>query len=194
MTTKRNDTVPSTKVIGGPARASYAHVFTPTSMDPDDPKKKYSIALLISKKETALIKEIRAAIKNATEAAKSKWGGKIPANLRNPLRDGDEEKPGDDIYEGHYFINASSPSKPGVIDKDRNPLTSEDEFYSGCYCRFSINFFGYNTAGNKGVGAGLNHLQKIKDGERLGGRASVDEDFAEDWNDDGEASDDDMLG
>lgn len=190
---------PSTKVLGGPARFSFAHVFVPTSMDPDDPKKKYSVQLLIPKKDTAFVKMIKDAIKAASELGKQKkWGGKLPANLRSPLRDGDAEKPDVDVYAGHYFINATSGQKPGVVDKDRNPLTSDDEFYSGCFGRFSINFFPYDAKGNKGIGCGLNHLQKTRDGERLGGRPGVDDEFNDDWkdpedNDENSSDDNDLL-
>lgn len=188
-----------TKVNGGPARASYAHVFVPTSMEPDDPKKKYSICLLIPKSNKTLVAALKAGIKAAQERDKAKWKGKIPANLRSPLRDGDIEKPEDENYKGMYFINASSPTKPGVVGTERDEeqklvkLTTDEEFYSGCWCRFSINFFGYNTAGNQGVGAGLNHLQKVKDDVRLAGRPDVESEFDEDWTDDA-SEDDDMMG
>lgn len=190
-TTKRQGSKENSpmKVIGGLARVSYAHVFKPTSVHPDKPETlKYSAVLLIPKTNKELIKTIKVAINAAIEAGvESKWNNKKPNNLNLPLRDGDnEDKP---EYAGHYFLSVKSDTKPGIVDKDREPLTSEDEFYSGCYVRFSIKFFPYNTAGNKGVGVNLNHLQKVKDGERLGGRASVDEDFSEDWNDE----DDDNL-
>lgn len=185
----------ATKVIGGPARFSYAHVFKPVSMDPDDAeaKKKYSVCLLIPKANKALVTEIRNAIKAATEAGKSKWGGKIPNGLKIPLRDGDEERSDDENYKGMYFINASSDAKPGIVDASREPITSEDDFYSGCWGRFSVNFFAFNAKGNKGIGCGLNHLQKTRDGERLSGRASVEDDFNDDWQDEEVTDDNDLI-
>lgn len=199
MSTPQKDNKKSaTKVIGGIFRFSYCHVFTPTSIDPDSEDKKYSVSLLLPKSNKVLIDEIKKAIKAAADVGKEKkWSNKLPANLRSPLRDGDVEKPGDPIYKGHYFINCNSASKPGVVDAERNPITSEDEFYSGCYGRASINFFPYSFRGNNGIGCGLNHLQKTRDGERLGGRASVDEDFNDDFNDDeataGSTEDNDLL-
>lgn len=198
MTDKSKKNVATKVVAGGNnVRFSYAHVFVPTSMEPDDPKKKYSVQLLIPKKDKVLVEQLKKAINAAKEIGKAdKWKGQLPANLRNPLRDGDKEHPDEEAYKGMYFINATSVAKPGIIDKDRNPLTSEDDFYSGCYGRFSINFFPYDAKGNRGVGCGLNHLQKTKDGERLGGRASVDEDFNDDWEDpesDSSSEEDDDL-
>lgn len=173
-----------TKVVTKKAlvRFSYAHVFKPTKMEGEtDDKLQYSVSILIPKKEVALIKEIRAKIKLAAEAAKSKWGGKVPANLKICLKDGDVDKADDDNYAGMMYINARSKQKPGVVDREGVPISSEDEFYSGCWGRVSFSLFGYNTAGSKGVGAGLNHVQKIKDGERLGGRSSAEEDFDDEY-------------
>lgn len=166
-----------TKVITNKVRFSYAHVFTPTAVGESEDKK-YSVSLIISKSDKETIKLINQAIKNATEAGKTaKWNGKIPANLKTPLRDGDEERPDDEAYANAYFINASAVTRPGVVGRDREPITDEDEFYSGCYGRASVTFYAFNASGNKGIAAGLNHVQKTSEGEPLGGRVSVDVDF-----------------
>ena len=55
----------------------------------------------------------------------------------------------------------------------------QDEFYSGCICRVSITFFGFDIDGNKGVGASLNNIMKVRDGERLDGATNAEDDFAE---------------
>lgn len=180
---------PATVVMGGPARFSYLHVFEPSSMDPEG-KKKYSASLIIPKSDKALVKKIKDAIAAAKEIGKAKWGGKIPGNLKEPLRDGDAERPDDEAYRDAYFINASSTQKPGIVDANRVPLTSDEEFYSGCYGRFHVNFYAFNTAGNKGVACGLNHLQKLRDGDRLAGRISVENAFDDDYSD----GDENMLG
>lgn len=180
----------NTIVMGGPARFSYLHVFEPSSMEPEG-KKKYSAALIISKKETALLAKIKSAIAAAKEAGKAKWGGKIPANLKEPLRDGDVERGDDEAYKGCFFINASSTQKPGIVDSNKVPISSNEEFYSGCYGRFHVNFYAFNTAGNKGVACGLNHLQKLRDGDRLAGRISIDAAFDDEYTED---QDNDMLG
>lgn len=174
----------STKVVTGKVRFSYAHVFEAHSINEGDDKK-YSVSLIIPKKDKATVAKIQAAIKEALEEGKAKkFNGKMPANPKSPLRDGDEEKPDDENYKGAYFINANSNRKPGVVDADRNEILDKDEFYSGCYGRASLNFYPFNFNGTKGVAAGLQNLQKLEDGLKLGGGASTpDEDFGDDIDD-----------
>lgn len=179
-----------TKVITGKVRASYAHVFEPASVE-DGGKKKYSISLIISKDDTVLIEKINKAIDAAKQVGKAKWGGKIPAKLKIPLRDGDEERPDDDAYANSYFLNAASDSKPGLIDLMKKEITDPEQFYSGCFCRASINFYPFDTSGNRGIAVGLNNLQKVSDGEPLGGgRSKAEDDFNDDFAND---EDDDLL-
>jgi hypothetical protein len=167
-----------TKVITGKVRFSYLHVFEPSAID-DSQDKKYSVSLIIPKKDKETLAKIGKAIEAAKEAGKAKLGGKIPANLKTPLRDGDEERPDDEAYEGSYFINANCKTKPGLVAKNLKPIESEEELYSGCFGRASITFYAFNTSGNKGIAAGLNNLMKLEDGESLGGRQSAENDFSE---------------
>lgn len=174
----------TTKVIIGskehPVRFSYAHVHEPYSME-EGGTKKYSISILISKDDKATIKKIEAAIALALEQGKAKFGGKIPTKWKNPLRDGDEERQDDETYENCMFVGASSTRKPGIVDENTDEIMSQDEFYSGCYGRASVNFYPFNVSGNKGVAAGLQNLQKLKDGDKLsGGGSSAADDFGDD--------------
>lgn len=100
------------------------------------------------------------------------------------MRDGDIEKPDDEAYANAYFINANSATAPGVVDADRQPIIERSEVYSGVYGRASINFYAFNVNGNKGIACGLNNLQKIRDGEPLGGKSSAESDFATDDDED----------
>lgn len=112
---------------------------------------------------------------------KLKGNGKsVPALsvLKTPLRDGDAERPDDEAYADEYFINANSATAPGIVDADRNPILDRSEVYSGVYSHASINFYAFNSNGNKGIACGLNNLQKIKDGEPLGGKSRAEDDFA----------------
>lgn len=170
----------STKVITGLVRFSFMSVWEPKASE-DNPELKYSTAIIIPKSDKATIKAIKAAEEVAKELGKSKWGGKIPAKLKTPLRDGDEEKPDDPAYENCYFLNANSKNAPGILDRYKQVIPKEksDEVYSGCYGRVSLNFYPYDMKGNKGVGAGLNNLMKVKDGEPLAGKASAIADFAD---------------
>lgn len=175
----------STKVITGKVRFSYANVFEPVAQNEGD-EPRYSTAILIPKSDKKTVAKINAAIKEALEEGISKFGGKIPKAYKSPLRDGDEDRD-DEVYAGHYFLSAKSPRKPQVVDADLEPIMDRDDFYSGCYGRASITFYAFNTAGNKGVAVALNNLQKLEDGERLGGSASTaEQDF-------GDIDDDDLL-
>lgn len=173
--------VNSTKVVTGKVRFCYVNVFEPTAMNEGDTLK-YNICILIPKSDTATIDKIKKAIEAAKEAGKVKLAdksGRIPANLKLPLRDGDEERSDDPAFEDHYFINANSVRQPSIVDRSLNPIMSRDEFYSGCYGRASINFYAFNVS-SKGIAAGLNNLQKLEDGEMLAGGSTAEEDFGGD--------------
>lgn len=185
----------STKVVTGEVRFSYAHVFEPASIEGSEPK--YSVSILIDKKDKKTLERIKAAIEAAKQAGISKFGGKVPANLKLPVRDGDTEREDDPVYAGKYFINANAKTKPGIVDKGGNPIIDTTEFYSGCYGHASVTFYAFNTSGNKGIACGLNNLMKTRDGEMLGGRASAEDDFADlidsDFGSD-DGNDDDIFG
>ena len=171
----------STKVITGKVRFSYVNIFNARAFQQGQDAK-YSICLLIDKKDKATLSKIKAAIEAAIqEGISSKWGGKRPANLKLPLRDGDAERAEEaPEYAGCYFLNANSVQKPGVVDKDLNEILDPTEVYSGCYGRASVTFYPFNSNGNKGIAVGLNNVQKLEDGEPLGAaRASAEEDFAD---------------
>jgi len=185
MSATTTGAIPTTKVITGLVRFSYLHVWEPAAVQ-EGQDKKYSASLIIPKSDKATLAKIRAAIDAAKEAGKTKFGGKIPAVLKTPLRDGDVERPEDDAYAGAWFINASAKTKPGLVDASVQPILDQSELYSGCYGKASITFYAFNTSGNKGIAAGLNHLMKVKDGESLGGRSTAESDFG--------AEDDDLLG
>ncbi len=181
----------STKVVTGKVRFSYVNIFRSRSFS-EGQDAKYSICLLIPKEDKATIKKIKAAIEAAIEdGISAKWGGKKPANLKLPLRDGDDERADEaPEYEGMLFLNANSNQKPGIVDKDLNEILDPDEVYSGCWGRAAINFYAFNTNGNKGVGVGLNNIQKLKDGDRLGSsRASAESDFGDGFTDDDDSED-----
>lgn len=173
----------STKVVTGKARFSYLNVFEAKAIG-DSTDLKFSVSILIPKSDKVTLKKIEEAIEAAIAAGKSsKFEGKIPGNLKKPLRDGDEERGDDPAYAGHFFLNANAKTKPGLVDADRNPIMDKADLYSGCYGRASVTFYAFNTKGNKGIACGLNHLQKIADGEHLDGRTNPEDDFSDDFDD-----------
>lgn len=163
------------KVVTGTVRLSYAHIWEPASINGSD--EKYSVSLIIPKSDTKTVKAIQDAVEQAKQDGKSKFGGKIPANLKLPLRDGDIERPDDETYADSYFINANSKDKPQIVDTKVQPIIDRNEVYSGCYARVSISLYAFNTNGNKGIACGLGNIQKIADGEPLGGRSRAEDDF-----------------
>lgn len=178
---------PMKVITGTNTRWSYANVWEPKSINGGAPK--YSVSLIIPKSDTKTITKIQAAIEAAYKEGEAKLKGNgrsVPAlsALKTPLRDGDTERPDDEAYADAYFINANSASAPGIVDADRQPIIDRSEVYSGVYGRASINFYAFNSNGNKGIACGLNNLQKIKDGEPLGGKSRAEDDFASDDEDD----------
>ncbi len=148
-----------TKVITGiNTRLSYFHGWEPVSINGG--AEKYSVSVLIPKSDT-------------------EFGGKKPnkAAIKTPLRDGDVERE-DEAYKGHYFINANSTTAPQIVDRAVKPILDRGEVYSGCYARVSLNFYAFNSNGNKGIACGLGNIQKIRDGEPLGGKTSAADDFS----------------
>lgn len=172
-----------TRFTTGKARLTYAFLWTPRASDNDndadgkgDKGEKYSTCVLIPKDDRATLERLNMALSHAVQAGQSKglWGANIPTNFKWPLRDGDAEylDKGEE-YKGHWFLNASSIRQPRIVDLGRNDIYDESEVYSGCYARVCINFFPFNQKGNRGIGCGLEAVQKICDGEALGG-APVD--------------------
>lgn len=158
-------------------RVSYPNVFKPTNFAGQDPK--YGVTMLFDK--SVDLAELRALAKKAVE---KKWPdaairAKVLGNpkFKNPFRDGDTEKPDTEGYKNVVFIRANSKMKPGLVDRNVQPIIAEDEFYAGCYARATLTAYGYDMAGNIGVAFGLQNLQKLEDGEPFSGRKAAEEEF-----------------
>lgn len=165
-----------TKVVTGVVRLSYANVHEPKSINGGTPK--YSVSLIIPKSDTKTLSAIQMAVDAAIEEGRGKFGGKIPskAALKLPLRDGDIERD-DEAYKNCFFVNANSSAAPEIVDQELNPIMNRSEVYSGVYARVSLNFYAFNSNGNRGVACGLGNIQKIRDGEPLGGKTTAADDF-----------------
>ncbi|MEG1106891.1 MAG: DUF2815 family protein [Eubacterium sp.] len=164
-----------TKVITGEALLSYPALFEPKAMD-EKSAKKYSASFVFPKTDKDTLKLVKEAIEEAKENSKDLFGGKIPSNLKSPIHDGDNDKPDDAIYAGCYYINAYSTTAPKVVDSSVSDILDTSEIYAGCYVRASINFYAY-TKGSKGISAGLNNVQKLRDGDPIGGKSRAEDDF-----------------
>ena len=174
------------KVTTGRGRLCY----TQNVLTPDD-KDSYSLMFLIPKTDTTTINALKKTIEAFKKDAKAeaKWGSKFLASMKLPLRDGDTERDTEKSpeFKGHYFINANTYTKPGVVNAQMQEIIDPSEIYSGCYGRISIVPAAFNTDGNKGIKFYLNNIQKLADGEKLGGGASNP-------NDDFTAVEEDFLG
>ena len=182
----------STKVITGKVRFSYVNVFEPRE-DQNGGDPKYSITLLIPKSDTATVEKIKAAMAEARENFVKKNGANsLPVKPNHTMHDGDGVRDSGDPYgpecKGCYVITVSNKQKPVIVDSFRNEITDPGELYSGCYGRAAINFYAYSRNGKKGISAGLLSVQKLHDGDALGGARGSADDFDDDYNT-GEADD-----
>jgi len=174
----------TTRVTTKKVRFSYVHVFEPTAME-EGQTKKYQSAILIPKSDKVTVQAAKDAIQLALNNGKDRcFGGKIPAKWTNPLRDGDEEYPDDEVYAGHYFLNAKSIKRPVILGPDKELLVDKDDFYSGCYGRAVLNFYAYGgNVPSKGVAVGLESAMKLEDGDNLGGGGLSHQDIIDAYDD-----------
>jgi len=166
-----------TTVVTNECRFSFVHVFDPYAYDPTQTAK-YSLTILIPKSDDVTLGKIAEALVEAEKrGVETKWGGKKPAVVANPIYDGDGVRPNGEPFgpecKGHYVLTASAKADraPEVVDANGVHIDRPSEVYSGCYGRVCINFFAYANTGKKGIGAGLGPVQKLRDGEPLGGSA-----------------------
>ena len=185
--TANKNAVNPAKVIRSVCRLSYANIWQAKSINGGAPK--YSASVLIPKGDTKTVAKVKAAIQAAYEEGegKLKGNGKTApslASLKTPLRDGDTERPDDEAYAGHWFINANSNTAPGVVDANREPIYDTSEIYSGVYARVSLSFYAFNSNGNRGIACALQNIQKVRDGEALGGKSKAEDDFNDNFTSD----------
>lgn len=185
--TANKNAVNPAKVITGVCRLSYANIWQAKSINGGAPK--YSASVLIPKSDTKTLAKVKAAIQAAYEEGegKLKGNGKTApslASLKTPFRDGDTERPDDEAYAGHWFINANSNTAPGVVDANREPIYDTSEIYSGVYARVSLSFYTFNSNGNRGIACALQNIQKVRDGEALGGKSKAEDDFNDNFTSD----------
>ena len=169
-------------MVTGEMIISYPAVFTPK--ENLSGQLKYSCSLLVDKKDTKTVKELKAAIDKAIEKGKSTiWGGKVPPFRYEPLRDGDAElengSKDDPAYKGRYFLNCTSNDAPGIVGADAKPLMDQTKLFAGCIVRADISAFAYKNSGNNGVAWGLNNIMLVREGKRLDGRSTAEDAFSE---------------
>lgn len=175
----------ATKIVTGVVRFSYLKA---TEGKPDDKGNiKYGTMIIVPKSDKKTIRAIKEAIEEAYQEGKSLLGLKnetMPSKLKQPLYDGDDERPDDPACEDAMYFNASSNRKIEILDGEREPITNPDLIYSGMYGRASVTFKAYNAdSKSKGIACYINAIQKTKNGERLDGVTSGAKDFDDDFED-----------
>lgn len=183
------------KVVTPIFRVSFPNVFTPSSYDGGPPK--YGVSMLFTpaqftdadKKAWEAMKALANEV--SQEAFKKKLND-LPANFKRPFRKGEEKEGLDGYGPGVIFVNATSKMKPGLVDRNKQDILNQEDFYAGCYARATVVAFAYDNKG-KGVAFGLNNLQKVKDGESFSGRVDASEDFEDDLSEGASMTEDDPL-
>lgn len=170
------------QAMTGKARLSYCHLLTPRSSNGGEPK--FSVTVLIPKTDTATKARLDKAIEEACKTgATNLWGGR-PPRISVPLYDGDGARPSDGMpygpeCKGHWVLTASAKADrpPQVMDANTNPIINPADVYSGMYGRVIVSFFPYSNQGKKGVGCGLEGVQKVADGQPLGSHIDAAAEF-----------------
>lgn len=164
-----------TKIVTPTFRVSYPFVFE-ARLNQLSKQLEFSLVMLFDKKTAKQdLLDLRALCQ---KVAVERWKDKIPANLRNPFRDGDLEKADNISFKNMIFVTSKSKFMPGLVDQRKQPILNRDEFYGGCYARAQVNVYSYSQAGNNGVNLGLLHIQKVKDGQPFGNRTRPEDAFA----------------
>lgn len=165
----------------GEVRLSYAHLDKPYAHDPKGTPK-YSVTILMPKTDTASKARLDAAYQAAVQKGiTDKWNGVQPPQIACPIYDGDGVRPNGDPFgpecRGHWVFTANSTNPVPLIDEAQNPIIQPSEIYSGCYARVCVSLFAYSNTGKRGIGVGLEAVQKLRDGEPLGGGVSLADAF-----------------
>ena len=157
-----------------PCRLAYVNCWKPISVFGTP---RYSVVAIIKKTDTKTIDMIRKTLDSIKERSAEKWGGRVPEHCHLPLHDGDAENVDNPIFQHSYYLNIKCKQAPQIVDQNVQPITNEEELYSGCYGKVSVIFYAYNCGGNKGITALLGNIQKVKDGPRLDGKMPATEEF-----------------
>ena len=165
------------KFITPPARLSYPSLFKTSSFRGDDSGKYEATFIFDADVDLSRLKalELNALKEKFPKMSDEDIKAQVKSGAMNwPFRKGDE-KPNAPELEGKVFFKASSKERPGVVDDRLDPITEPGEIYPGCWVLASVNVYAFDNRA-KGVAIGLRNVQKVRDGEPLGGGRSRPED------------------
>lgn len=154
-------------VITPEFRAAFVGLFKATApKENPNGAKKYSVrAVFMPGTDMSGLKQ------QAQLAAQEKWGTNIPKTLRSPFRTNAElENPIPGVPDDAIVMtfSANEDRRPGLVDANLQDIIDDSQVYSGAWFRAQVRAYGYDTSGNKGVGFGLQNVQKLRDDEPLG--------------------------
>lgn len=174
-----NSTKVSTGKVDPKALVRFSYVnLKEAKAAPGSTRPTFGMSVIVPKTHKKIIRALEDAITAAEQVGRDKFGKSWKAK-KTPLRDGDKERE-DAAYADSIFFNANSTNRPGMVDKNVQIITDLDEIKSGDWGHVSLNFYPFNVNGNQGIAVGLNHVQKCKDGEPLGGgRTKAEDEFDE---------------
>jgi hypothetical protein len=179
------------KILTPKFRVSFPNIFKPSSFGEGEPK--YSVTMLFEKgADLSKMKKLM------NKTIKEKWGSNPPKKMKKPFRKG-SEKDLEGYDDDTIFVTCSSKMPVGLVDRDRQPILSESDFYAGCYAHATVTCYSWDNNFGKGVAFGLQNIQKLEDGEPFSGRSNPEDDFEvldgeiDDYEEDDYEEDDDMF-
>lgn len=173
----KEETSRKRKIVTPPFRVSFPCVFEKRGFEGSEPK--FSITAVFDvnsfgSKERNAFKAMQVI---AEAAAQEKFHASYKSKgLRGPFRDGAEKEHLEGFGPGLIFCTLSTKMRPGLINREMQPILEEEEFYAGCYARATITAYAYSNV-SKGVAFGLHNVQKLGEGENLTGRSAPEDDF-----------------
>lgn len=175
-----SETTNKVTVKTGRVRCAYVHLLTPRPKMNDATKHEYQVCILVPKDDKVTLDAIRSAV---VEVARGRFGDKAidllrAGRLRGPLRDGAVDRASDPDFANAFFLNARAERKPLLIDENRNDITDPEQFRSGDYGTAVLAFYGYDQAGNRGVGCGIQGMQRWGRGKPMAGAGISRDAFA----------------
>ena len=141
---------------------------------------KFEATFLISKESQADV--IKSVNDNIDSFLLARFGaGKVPKGIkRTVFIDGDDKDY--DGYENQMAFKGSNSKRPTVIDRDKSPVTEDDNvLYAGCYVNAIVDlWYSDHPKGGKQVLGNVLGVQFVKDGETFGAdTAAAVDDFDE---------------
>jgi len=166
------------KVVTGKCIIAHPSLFSPRPESSEIDAGKYTCMVIIKKSDSETAEKLKKAV---NDAIKAQWPDKVPSGLTKPVKDGDEKYAEDEkkypYLKGTYYLNVKTTTRPKVFDGNVTEIIDPTEVVSGDYAKVSMNFKGFDKAGNKGVGVYLNAVQHLGRGPVVIGGGNAADDF-----------------